>query len=33
MIPLVGEVKELAYVKKIVLDTAKKVMEEKRRRA
>ena len=29
MIPLVGEVKELAYVKKIVLDTAKKVMEEK----
>ena len=29
MIPLVGEVKELAYVKKIVLDTAKEVMEEK----
>ena len=29
MIPLVGEVKELAYVKKIVVDTAKKVMEEK----
>ena len=29
MIPLVGEVKELAYVKKVVLDTAKKVMEEK----
>ena len=29
MIPLVGEVKELAYVKKIVLDIAKKVMEEK----
>ena len=29
MIPLVGEVKELAYVKKIVLDTAKKVMDEK----
>ena len=29
MIPLVGEVKELAYVKEIVLDTAKKVMEEK----
>ena len=29
MIPLVGEVKELAYVMKIVLDTAKKVMEEK----
>ena len=29
MIPLVGAVKELAYVKKIVLDTAKKVMEEK----
>ena len=29
MIPLVGEVKELAYVKKIVLDPAKKVMDEK----
>ena len=29
MIPLVGEVKELAYVKKIVLDTARKVMDEK----
>ena len=29
MIPLVGAVKELAYVKKVVLDTAKKVMEEK----
>ena len=29
MIPLVGAVKELAYVKKIVLDTAHKVMEEK----
>ena len=29
MIPLVGEVKELAYVKKIALDTAKKVMDEK----
>ena len=29
MIPLVGEVKELAYVKQIVLDTAKKVMDEK----
>ena len=29
MIPLVGEVKELAYVKKVVLDTAKKVMDEK----
>ena len=29
MIPLVGEVKELAYVKMIVLDTAKKVMDEK----
>ena len=29
MIPLIGAVKELAYVKKIVLDTAKKVMEEK----
>ena len=29
MIPLVGEVKELAYVKKIVLETAKKVMDEK----
>ncbi len=29
MIPLVGEVKELAYVKKVVLETAKKVMEEK----
>ena len=29
MIPLVGEVKELAFVKKVVLDTAKKVMEEK----
>lgn len=29
MIPLVGEVKELTYVKKIVMDTAKKVMQEK----
>jgi pyruvate,orthophosphate dikinase len=29
MIPLVGEVKELAFVKKTVVDTAKKVMEEK----
>ena len=29
MIPLVGEVKELAYVKKVVVDTANKVMEEK----
>ena len=29
MIPLVGEVKELAYVKKIVVDTAKQVMDEK----
>ena len=29
MIPLVGEVKELAYVKKVVLDTSKKVMDEK----
>ncbi|MBQ7488568.1 MAG: pyruvate, phosphate dikinase [Clostridia bacterium] len=29
MIPLVGAVKELAYVKKIVLDTARKVMDEK----
>ena len=29
MIPLVGEVKELAYVKKVVLDTAKKIMDEK----
>ena len=29
MIPLVGEVKELAYVKSFVVSTAKKVMEEK----
>ena len=29
MIPLVGEVKELAYVKKIVVETADKVMAEK----
>ncbi len=29
MIPLVGEVKELAYVKSFVVATAKKVMEEK----
>ena len=29
MIPLVGEVKELAYVKKIVVDTAEQVMTEK----
>ena len=29
MIPLVGAVKELAYVKKVVVDTANKVMEEK----
>ncbi len=29
MIPLVGEVKELAYVKKVVVETAEKVMEEK----
>ena len=29
MIPLVGEVKELAYVKKIVVDTDKQVMDEK----
>ncbi len=29
MIPLVGEVKELAYVKGIVVETAKKVMQEK----
>ena len=29
MIPLVGDVKELAYVKKVVVDTAAKVMEEK----
>ena len=29
MIPLVGEVEELKYVKKFVDDTAKKVMEEK----
>ncbi|MDR0696086.1 MAG: pyruvate, phosphate dikinase [Christensenellaceae bacterium] len=28
MIPLVGEVKELAFVKKTVVETAKKVMEE-----
>ncbi len=28
MIPLVGEVKELAFVKKIVVDTAEKVMNE-----
>ena len=29
MIPLVGEVKELAYVKNIVVETAKEVMDEK----
>ena len=29
MIPLVGDVKELKYVKNIVVETAKKVMEEK----
>ncbi len=29
MIPLVGEVKELAFVKKIVVETAAKVMEER----
>ncbi|MEN6470486.1 MAG: pyruvate, phosphate dikinase [Clostridiaceae bacterium] len=29
MIPLVGEVKELAYVKSTVVETAKKVMEER----
>ncbi|ASW43655.1 pyruvate, phosphate dikinase [Clostridium isatidis] len=29
MIPLVGEVKELKYVKDVVVETAKKVMEEK----
>ena len=29
MIPLVGEVKELAFVKKIVVETATKVMEER----
>lgn len=29
MIPLVGDVKELAFVKKVVDDTAKKVMQEK----
>ncbi|SHI37224.1 pyruvate phosphate dikinase [Clostridium cavendishii DSM 21758] len=29
MIPLVGEIKELKYVKDIVVETAKKVMEEK----
>ena len=29
MIPLVGEVKELAYVKKIVVETAEQVMTEK----
>ena len=29
MIPLVGEVKELAYVKKVVVETMNKVMEEK----
>ncbi len=29
MIPLVGETKELAYVKSFVVETAKKVMEEK----
>ena len=28
MIPLVGEVKELQYVKKVVVETAQKVMEE-----
>ena len=28
MIPLVGEVKELAYVKKVVVETAEKVMNE-----
>ncbi|MGL4990858.1 MAG: pyruvate, phosphate dikinase [Sarcina sp.] len=29
MIPLVGEIKELAFVKNVVVETAKKVMEEK----
>ena len=29
MIPLVGETRELAYVKSFVVETAKKVMEEK----
>ncbi|AQS09022.1 pyruvate, phosphate dikinase [Clostridium saccharobutylicum] len=29
MIPLVGEIKELKYVKDVIVDTAKKVMEEK----
>ena len=29
MIPLVGEVKELEYVKSVVVKTAEKVMEEK----
>ncbi|WP_300347414.1 pyruvate, phosphate dikinase [Clostridium sp.] len=29
MIPLIGEIKELKYVKKVVVETAKKVMEEK----
>ncbi len=29
MIPLVGEIKELKYVKDVVVETAKKVMEEK----
>ena len=28
MIPLVGEVKELKYVKSFVVETAKKVLEE-----
>ncbi|MEG0767113.1 MAG: putative PEP-binding protein, partial [Clostridia bacterium] len=32
MIPLVGEVKELAYVRKIVVDTAEKVMAERGKR-
>ena len=30
MIPLVGEIKELKYVKDVVVNTAKAVMEEKR---
>lgn len=29
MIPLIGEIKELKYVKNIVVETAEKVMEEK----
>lgn len=29
MIPLIGEIKELKYVKNVVVETAKKVMEEK----